>query len=856
MGDSLMAMDAKSQGSTSLAAVLSAFVPTWATGMAFIAVFVLIRQRFPKSYYPRTYMGTIPEKHRTPQDNLSSYFGWVKTMYSLSDKFILYHSSLDAFLFLRFLRTIIFLCLVGSFLTWPTLMPVNANGGGSSTQLDRIGIGNVVKNNSYYAHAALAWVFFTFVMFTIARERLWLICLRQAWTLSKNSSSRLSSRTILFLSAPEAALEQSNMKRIFGEGAVRIWPAIDSTNLSSLVSDRDYSVEQLEVAETRLITRALKQIKKKQGNSQQSSEWSSYESLPQQVRDRIRPRHHAGRAMTGEKVDSIRWYRQRINESVSEVERARQERHGVDGGGSAAVFVEFKNHADAQQAAQQVISPGILELTPRYLGVAPTEVIWKNLFLSPERRISQEGVATALVLALIVFWSLPSALVGLLSNISYLADNLDWLAWLNTLPDPVMGVLSGLLPPMISSLLNSYVPNIFRFIFKTCGGATTTVNELKVQKWFYIFQVTQVFLVTAVFSSGATVFSEILRRARNPSTIPRLLAKELPKSSNYYLTYFLIQGITASADNILNWSDLLQYLVLGWAFDKTPRQMFNRYTSMKGIASGKVFPKFANFAVIAIAYSCIAPLVLGFATTGLALYYVSYRYNLLFVIQPKIDTRGSAYTLALQHLLTGVYIAELALIGLFGLASATGPLILMVVLFGLTVLYNLMTNRYLEPLEKHLPTDLATQLENDEAAPLLGSAEQGDSHIRHWGRQAHVPRKILDPFERFFEPRFFATHQAIQRWIREGDEDFEEEATTYSDEELAKAYMNPALTSSTPIVWLPRDDVGVSRNEIAENKEAGIMATDGGAWVDEKTRLRWNDGDFKDVPLLNKGVNY
>ncbi|KFA70582.1 hypothetical protein S40285_09432 [Stachybotrys chlorohalonatus IBT 40285] len=805
MGGSFMTVDAKSQGSTSLAAVLSAFVPTWATGMAFVAVFVLIRQRFPKSYYPRTYMGTIPEKHRTPQDNLSSYFGWVKTMYSISDKFILYHSSLDAFLFLRFLRTIIFICLVGSFLTWPTLMPVNATGGGSSTQLDKVGIGNVVKINSYYAHAALAWIFFTFVMFTIARERLWLICLRQAWTLSKNSSSKLSSRTILFLSAPEEALEENNMKRTFGEGAVRTWPAIDSTNLNRMVSDRDSSVEQLEGAETRLIIRALKLIKKKQGNSQQSHEWSSYESLPQNIRDGIRPRHHAGCTMTGENVDSIRWYRQRINEIVSEVEKARQERHESDGGGSAAVFVEFKTHADAQQAAQQVISPGILELTPRYLGVAPKEVVWNNLFLSPERRISQEGVATALVLALIVFWSLPSGLVD---------------------------------------------------IFKIFGGATTTANELKVQKWFYIFQVTQVFLVTAVFSSGATVFSEILRRARNPSTIPRLLAKELPKSSNYYLTYFLIQGITASADNILNCSDLLQYLVLGWAFDKTPRHMFNRYTNLKGIASGKVFPKFANFAVIAIAYSCIAPLVLGFATTGLTLYYFSYRYNLLFVIQPKIDTRGLAYTLALQHLLTGVYIAELALIGLFGLASATGPLILTVILFGLTVLYNLMTNKYLEPLEKHLPTDLATQLENDEAAPLLGSAEQGDSHIRHLGRQAHVPQRLLDPLERFFEPRFFATHQAIQRWLREDDEHFEDEATTYNEEELAKAYTNPALTSSTPIVWLPRDDAGVSRNEIAENKEAGIIATNGGAWVDEKTRLRWNDGDFEDVPLLKKCVSY
>jgi len=134
--------------------------------------------------------------------------------------------------------------------------------------------------------------------------------------------------------------------------------------------------------------------------------------------------------------------------------------------------------------------------------------------------------------------------------------------------------------------------NDFLVIFKSFGSSpTNTTNELKVQKWFYIFQVTQVFLVTAVFSSGATVFSQLIDRARNPISIPELLAKQLPTSSNYYLSYFIIQGITSSADNLLNWTDLLQYIVFGRFFDKTPRHKFNRDTSMKGIAWGKVYPK-------------------------------------------------------------------------------------------------------------------------------------------------------------------------------------------------------------------------------------------------------------------------
>ena len=128
-------------------------------------------------------------------------------------------------------------------------------------------------------------------------------------------------------------------------------------------------------------------------------------------------------------------------------------------------------------------------------------------------------------------------------------------------------------------------------IFKYFGSPTSTANELKVQRWFYIFQVIQVFLVTAVFSGAATVVAQLLDKLKNPTTVPELLARQLPKSANFYLTYFLIQGSTTAADNMLNYSDLLFYLFYDQFLDKTPRHKFNRFTSMKGIAWGKVYPK-------------------------------------------------------------------------------------------------------------------------------------------------------------------------------------------------------------------------------------------------------------------------
>src|SRR5256885_12996911 len=80
-------------------------------------------------------------RNRTPLPGRGHY-AWFHSFRTLDDKFILRNNSLDAYCFLRFLKTIILLCFVGSCITWPILFPVNATGGGDASQLDRISISN------------------------------------------------------------------------------------------------------------------------------------------------------------------------------------------------------------------------------------------------------------------------------------------------------------------------------------------------------------------------------------------------------------------------------------------------------------------------------------------------------------------------------------------------------------------------------------------------------------------------------------------------------------------------------------------------------------------------------------------
>ncbi len=113
----------------------------------------------------------------------------------------------------------------------------------------------------------------------------------------------------------------------------------------------------------------------------------------------------------------------------------------------------------------------------------------------------------------------------------------------------------------------------------------------------------------------------------------------------------------------------------------------------------------------AISYSLIAPIILGFAFIGFTVIYVTYRYNILYVYSSELDTRGLHYPRALKHTLTGVYLAEICMVGLFGLRQAFGPLVMMFGLLIFTFLVHLSLSDALSPLLFNLPRTLAVEEE-------------------------------------------------------------------------------------------------------------------------------------------------
>lgn len=103
-----------------------------------------------------------------------------------------------------------------------------------------------------------------------------------------------------------------------------------------------------------------------------------------------------------------------------------------------------------------------LHMAPRYIGLEPTQVIWSNLRIKWWERLVRYSVTIAFVVALIVFWAIPTAVVGCISNINFLTEKVPFLRFINDVPSWILGVITSLLPTVMMSVLMALLPIILR----------------------------------------------------------------------------------------------------------------------------------------------------------------------------------------------------------------------------------------------------------------------------------------------------------------------------------------------------------------------------------------------------------
>ncbi|KAL1838165.1 hypothetical protein VTJ49DRAFT_2967 [Mycothermus thermophilus] len=762
------------KSSASLASLFSTFIPVLIYSGICLALFLVFRRRCRRVYAPRT-VPTLRAPEPPSPELPDGWFNWIRPFLAITDDYILNHCSLDGYFFLRFLRVLSIICAAGVVIVWPVLLPVNKTGNSGLAELESLTIGNIKLGTRFYAHALVAWCFFGFVLFIICRECVYFINLRQAYLLSPNYSQRLSSRTVLFTCIPQPYLDEAKLRKLFGDAVKTIWLVQDTSALRALVDDRDGTADRLQEAEVRLIRLAnaarLKQLGKQPAFSTLSThlddpiprpdnvphddaekgqaldsaiqfaqrQLSALDNptldkptdpeythpygldpslpdvrgsvaalwIPVQSRPHYRPIGNFGR-----RVDTIRWTRARLKVLNREIWNLRRRHHRGDGAPLNAAFIEFDSQASAQAAFQIVAHHQPLNMSPCYIGLQPDEIIWSALRIRWWEHIMRRFFMMCVIAAAVIFWSIPSVLVGMVTNISELSRMVFFLSWIMKLPGPILGVIQGLLPALGLSWLMAAVPWMLRGCARVAGVPSHALVELYVQHAYFFFQVVQVFLVTTLTSAASASVVDIIQ---NPLGVKDMLSENLPKASNFYLSYILIQCLASGATTLANLGDLIRHQLIFKTLSN-PRRRFYRWRRLRRVHWGSEFPRFTNLGVIAISYSCIAPLVLVFAGLGMLFVSYVYRYSLVYVYDSKFDTKGLFYPRALMQLMTGLYIAQICLVGLFALKTAVGPMMLTIIFLIFTGLVHVSLNDAVTRLLYNLPRTLTLEKDKGDRA--------------------------------------------------------------------------------------------------------------------------------------------
>ena len=586
--------------------------------------------------------------------------------------------------------------------------------------------------------------------------------------------------------------------------------------------------------------------------------------------------------LIGKKLDTIYYCRKELARLNLEIEMDQEtpERYPL----MNSAFVQFNQQVAAHMACQAVSHHVPQYMCPRHIEVSPNDVIWGNMKMQWWERYIRSGLITVATGGLIIGWAFPVAFVGFISQVNYLADTFQWLEWLKRLPVSALGLISGVLPPVLLAILMAVLPLILRLFARIQGCHTGMAIERSVQGMYFAFLFIQVFLVVSISSGITTVIEKI---SEQPFAAPEILARNLPKASNFFFSYLLLQALSVSGAALLQIATLFTNFVLAPFVDTTARDKFNRATHLMEIKWGTFFPVYTNLACIGIVYSVISPLILVFNMITFSLFWIVYRYNLLFVVNFRFDTGGLLFPQAINQLFTGIYVMEVCLIGLFFLVrDAQGRVacaphgIIMIVATIFTVIFQYMLNQAFGPLLTYLPITLeddaairdeefAREQDAERRKHLLGGQEHAGANLnelleaRERAESDGIELRTMDASQTRRDPDSAGDGSlagsgdkpAVELFQNIADE-IEDLTPEERDRLVARAFQHPAIRAKRPVIWIPRDDLGVSDDEIRRTMKLSdkVWISNEYAGLDARCRVKYSrsppDFDMRDLVEL------
>lgn len=697
-----------SSGSSPPASSTASFVTALVTDLIIfgiiVSIFIYVRSRaqYDWLYKSRLQPDTRKLNQAKPVDidkqygNNKNKFSWITSIISISDDVLLHTAGLDALMYNYFFLLCVLILGIYLIFALGIILPVNVTGEMASTitGFDQLSMATIADNSPRIAaHVICFCILLTLVLLALYRMYVHYLGLRRNYI--KTAQLQGNELTIMIRNLPDALCDtdkfQSMCEHKFGDTLKSIYLPIDCSKLHDTLQDRSSCCDQLEqyIAKT--------ERDQQQGKSKQYKKtvwtWKIWKI---------------------HRMNAIEYYEQELkqyNTHVNELlQSAKSRKHGELHVGFVTLYssVAYSNaltekyiRYDSENNTTKSIDNNTVNKSVKKLlldknvlqlerAPMPEDIYYPNLVYGSKQLSIRYIIITIALWALVFFYTIPIAAVSALTTLPNLEKLAPPISIVINVSPVVKGLISGFLPSVALLVFQALLPSILLKMSKIQGIVSYTQLDMSVFQKYYIFQFVNFYLITIFAGLLLNVIKQVIS---NPSIIPTLFGESMPLVATEFLNYILINTFISLPLALLLIVPLLMGLYSRHAA-VTKRDLI-KAKQPQLISYGTYMPMHLLIFIICMGYSVIQPLITLFGLLYFSMGYFIVRYNLLYTSAAKYDAGGLYFPMVFNRMMAALILAELTLIGLFGVKKSTGGAVVMVLPLLITIIYTYWINRNL-----------------------------------------------------------------------------------------------------------------------------------------------------------------
>lgn len=399
---------------------------------------------------------------------------------------------------------------------------------------------------------------------------------------------------------------------------------------------------------------------------------------------------------------------------------------------SGKVFIKFKKISYNYIINQIDISKGSSLLNYKLIEINPRDIQWDKMMKDNQNNnfwiVIKDALLFFIAIAVIICWVIPVACVGTLAQLDYLTMLIPTIKWINRTPEKLKDFISWILPTVVLTFLTTFGMLVFRLINNQKRILIGSLNEINMQKWIFIFLFFQLFIVITISSGFILILQKLVS---NPISIMQIIAVDFPKASNFFISFFILKGLTLLGNNVLQFYYFFQKCIINdliLNLNKSKRKSLKKEFKDRFDNEnywGQIYPTFSVYGSIGIVYSIISPVVVIFCCINFTLNLIGYKYSIKYVLNRtnKSETNGKMYINNIKQMYAGIYSLEIFEIGHFfsikdehGYRKCIVLSVLLFLILGITAYVHLNINSNDKSLDLNLLQEIESEPDNSVGA--------------------------------------------------------------------------------------------------------------------------------------------